>query len=119
MSEEVVGERLKANADVLDRSPLAQVREKELEIRGRTMEAQKKAEKLVADARQESARRLEEVAHEVEKEASSMHEAGLKEITLEVEQLAKAQDRDTDAMMRNSRKRVSAAVDKVLRMIVP
>jgi vacuolar-type H+-ATPase subunit H len=119
MSERVANGALKTNGESPDQSPLVQIREKELEIRGRVMEAQKKAEKVVADARLEGAKLLDEASRKVEHEAATLHEAGVAEIERDVQAVAKSQDGETKTMVRGSRKRVAAAVDRVLRMIVP
>lgn len=100
-------------------SPLLQIREKELEIRGRVMEAQKKAEKVVADSRARAAKMVEEAARDAERAASEAHEAGVAALDDEVAKLATSQEAETKAMVASARKRVKDAVDAVMEVVVP
>jgi len=100
-------------------SPLVQIREKELEIRGRVMEAQKQSEQIVAEARARAAKLIEEAEREAEREASAAFEAGVAEIDADVQDMSDQQDAQTNEMIGAARARMGAAADRVLASVVP
>ena len=122
MEEDRQLEELKLHAQAVSdagHSPLIQIREKELEIRGRVMEAQKEAEKIVADARARSATLIEEASRETEKEAAEYYQGQLASVEDEVKELAESQDQQIATMLSTARNRLDTGVDSVLKAIVP
>ena len=122
MEEDRQLDELKLHAQAMSadaQSPLVQIREKELEIRGRVMEAQKEAEKIVADARGRSATLIEEASREGERAASEHYKTELATVDDEVRELAASQDKEIATMVSTARKRLDAGVEGVLKAIVP
>lgn len=122
MDERLMGE-LKLHSEAmsgdLSHSPLIQIREKELEIRGRVMEAQKEAEQIVSEARARAAKIVEEASQRAEREAQSAFDKGQADIAGEVEKLVKSQQRETESMIQEARGRLELAVQRVIEATIP
>lgn len=119
MDEQVL-EEIRFHQDVVTRdanSPLFQIREKEMEIAGRVLDARTEAEKLVATARQRAADAIKSADAESERLVHERTEQLLTETEAEVASIKQRGEVDTVELEKSLAARQSDAVDLVMEMV--
>ncbi len=119
--DEKVLEEIQFHQDVIERdskSPLFQIREKEIEISGRVLAAKKKAESVVADARRKAVERVTAAEVEGEALAKEYERSAVTEAEKQAGEIRGGVGAEMKTIEKAVESRKSKAVDAVIKAVV-
>ncbi len=115
-----ISEELKLHRESIETSsPLLIVREKELEIRSKIMESQRKAEEIVAEARRKAAAIKDKALVEGPKEAQEYADAELKKIEEEAAKIRTSAASEIGTIKEAGARDFEKAVNKIVGLLIP
>ena len=117
-------EEIKAHKESIERSrskdaPLDAIRQKELEIKGNLMEAQKKAEEDVAETRREAIQIKARVKEEGLSEGQDIYKKEIEAAKKQAEEIKEAGLKEAESVWDQGLKNLDKAANKVVEMVVP
>lgn len=110
---------MEGNGSVEKGSVLDAIREKELSINAKVLEARKKAEDIVAESRRKAVAIKEKAAEEAPAEAKAYYDAKLNEACKEAEQVQSSIDVEVKSVETQAKNKLAEAVQVVKRLVIP
>lgn len=100
-----------------ENSPLHLIREKEMEISGRVLAAKREADEILAEARREAARLLNDAGEGATKEAAKLDKSVKAELEKDSAKVRDEAQKEADELQTAIASRVQSAVDFVLQSV--
>lgn len=122
MNEEMANEvaELQIHRNTVEKgSALDIIREKELTINAKVLEARKRAEDIVAEARRKGVAIKEKAGEEGPKKAKVFFDAEVAKAEKEAEKIESSIQAETQAVTKDGLKRLDEAVSKVDMLVIP
>ena len=100
-------------------SRLTLVEEKELEIKGKVLEAKKEAEQILAEARREATRRKEKADQRGLAAAKKFYEREMQKVHHEAEKERQSRDKEINLIEEQGARHIEKAISFVLKKVLP